>query len=47
MPTIFSPHRFSAAVGTYVLAIGLFWWAIRVNRARSLAACFSSAALSI
>ena len=44
---IFSMHhvalaRFSVAAAMYVLAIGLFWWAVRVNRARSLAACFSS-----
>jgi protein-S-isoprenylcysteine O-methyltransferase Ste14 len=45
---IFSMHhvalaRFSAAATMYVLTIGLFWWAVRVNRARPLAACFSTA----
>jgi protein-S-isoprenylcysteine O-methyltransferase Ste14 len=45
---IFSVHhltlpRFSVAAAMYVAAIGLFWWAVRVNRTRPLAACFSTA----
>jgi protein-S-isoprenylcysteine O-methyltransferase Ste14 len=35
--------RAAAAVGIYVLAAALFWWAVRVNQAKPLAPCFSDA----
>ena len=38
-----SMPRFFLGGTTYVAAAGLFWWAIRVNRANPLAACFSAA----
>lgn len=45
---IFSMHevvldRSYVAATMYVVAIGLFWWAVCVNRARPLAACYSTA----
>jgi protein-S-isoprenylcysteine O-methyltransferase Ste14 len=37
----FSITRFSIAAAAYLSAAMLYWWAVRANRAKPLAACFS------